>query len=450
MAAMSHNSGSVAIIESKEMKESATSSDPVIRVRQLGKCYHIYDKPQDRLKQSLWGGRRKFYREFWALRDVSFEVGRGETVGIIGRNGSGKSTLLQLIAGTLAPSVGNTETVGRVAALLELGSGFNPEFTGRENVYMNGAILGLSRAEIDARFEAIETFAAIGDFIDQPVKIYSSGMVVRLAFAVSINVDPDILIIDEALAVGDMGFQIKCMERLDQLTKSGITLLFVSHDVIAVKAFCSRAVYLSEGKVKAAGSASDMVELFLMDIRDAQRKEVAGAPPVRAKPVIGRPGSVAFGTDQGRIVSAAFEENGASQWACSTGETVSVVVEVEYDATVTSPCVSLLLHDHRMVDLSGRYAMVSGRQGADGLFRATLRFKFIANLNNLTCYLTVRLEDRSTHDIFFPIDKQSGALQLYVNRPPGRDFLGIFDCAISAEELSPLPVEQERPSATGE
>lgn len=417
------------------------SSEKMIRVENLGKCYHIYDRPQDRLKQSLWGGRRKFYREFWALREASFEVTRGETIGIIGRNGSGKSTMLQMIAGTLTPTTGAAHTYGRVAALLELGSGFNPEFTGRENVYLNAAILGLNREYIDARFGDIASFADIGDFIDQPVKTYSTGMVLRLAFSVSINVEPEILIVDEALAVGDMGFQLKCMERLDQLTKSGITLLFVSHDIASVKAFCSRALYLEAGRVKATGSASDMVELFLMDIREAQRRDMSAAAVVRPKPSIGRDGAVAFGTDQGRIVSAVFEQSGTTQWACSTGDRVTAVAEVEFDDSVKNPSVSLVVHDHRMLDLSGRYFRIKGQRGDDGLSRARVRFTVPTGLNASTFFITIRLEDRSTDDIFFPIDKQAGALQLHMSRPPDRHFIGPVEMPIECEELEAQPIE---------
>ncbi|MDA8254146.1 MAG: ABC transporter ATP-binding protein [Betaproteobacteria bacterium] len=406
-----------------------------IKVQNLSKCYQIYDRPQDRLKQSLWRGRKRFFREFWALREVSFEVGKGETVGIIGRNGSGKSTLLQLIVGTLTPTEGGVTSNGRVAALLELGSGFNPDFTGRENVYMNGAILGLSRTDIDARFEAIAAFADIGDFIDQPVKTYSSGMMVRLAFAVSVNVDPDILIVDEALAVGDMGFQLKCMEQLDRLTKSGITMLFVSHDIATIKAFCNRAIYLADGRMKASGSASDMVELYLLDTRDAQRRALSGAPAIKVKSAIGGGDAIAFGTDQGRIVSAAFEQNGTTQWACSTGDRIDIVAEVEYDATVKHPAISLVLHDHRMIDLSGRYFRINGKPAENGSFRASVKFSLAASLNNGIFFLTVRLEDRISDDIFFPIDKQTGALQLHVNRPAKQHFIGLFDAPIECEAI---------------
>ena len=215
-----------------------------------------------RLQRAIGQPPRQYFREFWALKDVSFEVKRGETVGIIGRNGAGKSTLLQILCGTLSPTQGNVEIKGRVAALLELGSGFNPEFTGRENVYMNASVLGLSNEEIDARFDDIVAFADIGDFLDQPVKTYSSGMYIRLAFAVVVHVDADILIVDEALSVGDMYFQAKCMAHMKKLMSSGVTVLFVSHDTSAVKALCSRAVYLEQGKVVASGSTDDVVEAY--------------------------------------------------------------------------------------------------------------------------------------------------------------------------------------------
>lgn len=232
-----------------------SSNDTAIEVKNLGKIYNIYKRPQDRLKQSVIPRlqrlvsrpEKRYFREFWALRNVSFDVRKGETVGIIGRNGSGKSTLLQMISGTLTPTTGTVFTSGRIAALLELGSGFNPEFSGRENVYLNGAILGLSRNEIDARFDDIASFADIGEFIEQPVKMYSSGMVVRLAFAVQAMVDPDILIVDEALAVGDEKFQRKCFARLEELKSQGTSILFVSHAWQQVIQLCERALLLEHG-----------------------------------------------------------------------------------------------------------------------------------------------------------------------------------------------------------
>ena len=249
-----------------------------IKVQNLSKCYHIYDSPRDRLKQFIaprlqrltWQRPKQYFREFWALKDVSFEVKKGETVGIIGRNGSGKSTLLQMICGTLNPSHGSIETNGRIAALLELGSGFNPEFTGRENVYMNASVLGLSNKEIDERFDDIAAFADIGDFIEQSVKTYSSGMMVRLAFVVIAHVDADILIIDEALAVGDAFFTQKCMRFLRDFMKTG-TVLFVSHDTNSIKNLCSYAVWIEKGQVLQEGAPKDVCELYLEAFYEAQQ-----------------------------------------------------------------------------------------------------------------------------------------------------------------------------------
>ncbi len=238
-------------------------SDIAISVKNLTKTYRIFGHPGDRIKQALTFGRMRFHREFTALKDVSLEIKKGETVGIIGRNGSGKSTLLQLICGILKPTVGSVSVNGRISALLELGAGFNPEFTGRENVYFQGAMMGLAKEIMLERFNDIATFADIGDFIDQPVRTYSSGMFVRLAFATAIHIDPDILVVDEALAVGDIAFQRKCFERLGQLLadKQRIVLL-VSHDLRQVERFCSRVIFLHNGRVMADGPAHDTCQIY--------------------------------------------------------------------------------------------------------------------------------------------------------------------------------------------
>jgi len=238
------------------------SSDIAIKVENISKCYHIYDKARDRLLQMLLRGKKQYYREFWALKEVSFEIRKGETIGIIGRNGAGKSTLLQMICGTLNPTSGQIQTNGRVAALLELGAGFNPAFTGRENIYMAASLYGLSTDEVNEKFSEISAFSEIGDFIEQPVGIYSSGMFVRLAFALVVHVDPDILIIDEALAVGDYAFVQKCYRRLDYLRSRGVTLLFVTHDTTAIKMLSERAVWLHEGRLKGKGASSDVVDAY--------------------------------------------------------------------------------------------------------------------------------------------------------------------------------------------
>lgn len=253
------------------------SSEPVISVQGLSKCYNIYDHPRDRLLQMLCRGRRQYFREFWALHNVSFDIPKGQTVGIIGRNGSGKSTLLQLICGTLHPTEGSIVTRGRIAALLELGSGFNPEFTGRENVFLNAALFGLSRAETQARFADIVAFADIGEFIDQPIKSYSSGMMVRLAFAVIAHVDADILVIDEALAVGDAFFTQKCMRFL-RTFQDRHSLLFVSHDTASVINLCDRAIWLDHGRVHSAGNTKDVCEEYLNCLFQSMEDNVSPRP----------------------------------------------------------------------------------------------------------------------------------------------------------------------------
>lgn len=247
------------------------STDIVISADQVGKAYRLWDSPSSRLMVPLMEATplpglkaraRRLYRDFWALENISFQVGRGESMAIIGRNGSGKSTLLQIIAGTLQPTRGAVRVKGRVAALLELGSGFNSEFTGRENIHLNAALFGLSRAQIDARFADIVNFADIGDFIEQPVKIYSSGMVVRLAFAVAAHIEPDILIVDEALSVGDARFQLKCARAIDRFLAQGVTLLFVSHDTSMIKRLCKSAVLLERGQLVFNGDPNDVVNLY--------------------------------------------------------------------------------------------------------------------------------------------------------------------------------------------
>jgi len=233
-----------------------------IKVENLTKIYKLYDKPVDRLKESLHPFKKKYHREFYALKNLNFEVKEGETVGIIGKNGAGKSTLLQIITGVVTPTSGNVIANGKIAALLELGTGFNPELTGIENIYFSGTIMGYTKEEIDAKLDDIISFADIGDFINQPIKLYSSGMMLRLAFSVAINVDPKILIIDEALAVGDMGFQMKCINRIDRMRSQGITMLFVSHAPTTIKKLCDRAIWISDGQIYSMGEAVSIADAY--------------------------------------------------------------------------------------------------------------------------------------------------------------------------------------------
>jgi len=355
------------------------SSEIAIKVRNLSKCYQIYEQPHDRLKQSIYPrlqrifgkNPQQYFREFWALKDISFEIKKGETIGIIGRNGSGKSTLLQIICGTLSPTNGSIQTQGRIAALLELGSGFNPEFTGRENVYMNAAILGLSKEEIDARFDDIISFADIGDFIEQPVKIYSSGMALRLAFAVIAHVDADILVIDEALGVGDAFFTQKCMRFLRTFMKTG-TVLFVSHDTDSVRGLCAEAIWLEKGNVLQQGTAKNICENYLEAYFEAQqgkgtttRMKVKAADSLAANIQDQRqeflnksnlrndiqifdfdPDAPSFGKEQAQISAVRFlnADGNPLAWIVG-GEEVFLKIEVISHATLDSPIVGFFIKD---------------------------------------------------------------------------------------------------------
>ena len=418
-------------------RANGTADDIAVRVNDLSKCYHIYDRPQDRLKQSIFPRlqrlmgwpTRQYHRDFWALKDVSLEVKRGETIGIIGRNGSGKSTLLQLICGTLAPTSGSIETNGRIAALLELGSGFNPDFTGRENVYMNAAVLGLSRDETDSRFDEIAAFADIGQFIDQPLKTYSSGMAVRLAFAVSVCVEPDILVVDEALAVGDMAFQFKCLDRLRTLTASGTTLLFVSHDIGMVKSFCDSVLYLAKGTQRLQGLPDEVAELYFMEMRDEQRRSSTGKTGVSIKRFLGQGRGTAFGTDEGHIVAARFTNSDGLFSSFAHGEEVEIEMEAEYSRSVSHPCLSLYVQNHRFLEVSGGWCFLEGQETSNGRKSVRVYARFPADLAPGRYHITVRLENRGSDTLFEPIDKQVGLLSFEIVRSR-QSFLGVVDLQV--------------------
>lgn len=239
------------------------TNDIAIRIENLSKVYKIFDRPIDRMKEALHPFHKRYSRDFYALKNISFTLKKGETLGIIGKNGAGKSTLLKIITGVLTPSSGHIEVNGRIASLLELGAGFNPEMTGIENIYMNGTLMGYSKEEMDERINNIVSFADIGNFINQPVKMYSSGMFARLAFAVNAFVEPDILIVDEALSVGDNAFQIKCMKRMKELMEGGTTILFVSHDINAVRRFCTKVVWVNDGNIKVMGEVNWVVDKYV-------------------------------------------------------------------------------------------------------------------------------------------------------------------------------------------
>ncbi len=353
--------------------ERAPLDAPVIAVQGVGKMYRLYNRPQDRLKHQLLRRFGKVYGQvFWALRDVSFEVERGEIVGIIGCNGSGKSTLLQLLAGVLQPTTGTIHVRGRVAALLELGSGFNPEYTGRENVFMNGAILGISRAEMEARFEQIAAFAEIGDFIDQPVKVYSSGMFLRLAFAVAVNVDADILLIDEALAVGDVFFRQKCYQHLEALHERGVTIVLVTHAMLDVEERCQHALLLHRGDVVFQGGAAETVKRYYL-LEQEQRLTELPPAPTAATPAapVGTDATAPVWPGPEAFLDLAGIQQVSNGWARCTGiavcnahgqpclvfqqgETASFFYEFELLRDIEVPIGGLSIHNDKGLQIHGK------------------------------------------------------------------------------------------------
>jgi lipopolysaccharide transport system ATP-binding protein len=327
---------------------SSAPDTPAIRLHRLGKCYRLYAQPRDRLKEALFGRWRRYHREVWALRDVSFDIPRGHTVGILGANGSGKSTLLQILAGTLSPSEGEALVRGRVSALLELGSGFNPDLSGRENVYLNATVLGLTRQQIDERFDAIAAFADVGDFLDCPLRTYSSGMAVRLAFSVAINVDPDVLLIDEALAVGDIRFQQRCITRIRQLRDQGVTILFVTHDLEAAKRLCDRLHVLEHGRLIRSGPPEAVANWYLGHMTSTH-----GLP---ARPAVHEESPALFrhGDGKGRITRVTMLDDAEQPTTAARLDGLYCFrFELEFHAAIDSPILGFYLRDRMGTDVIG-------------------------------------------------------------------------------------------------
>jgi ABC-type polysaccharide/polyol phosphate transport system ATPase subunit len=347
-------------------------SNAAVEFSRVSKSYPIYASPRLRLKELATFNRRSFHTDYWALRDVSFEVARGETFCIVGENGCGKSTLLQICAGILQPNEGTIVVNGRVSALLELGSGFNPEFTGRDNVYLNGAIVGFSRKEMDDRFQEIEAFAEIGDFIDRPVKTYSSGMMVRLAFSVAIHVDPEILLVDEALAVGDVYFRQRCVRKVHELRARGITILFVSHATGDIKALGDRAMWLQRGRLMAVGKTDLVVSKYLaaMQEKDAgyQGPGARGQGPAGG----GEPAEVVegipnidhrFGDGRAEVIGiAVLDTNGRRLSSLQNNSTIVVRISVKAKSNIERPIVGFMFRNHLGVDFAGTN---TAREGYD-------------------------------------------------------------------------------------
>jgi len=349
-------------------------SRAIVEFRGVSKSYPIYSSPSARLKELLCLNRVSFHRDFPALRDVSFEIYRGETFCIVGENGSGKSTLLQIVAGILHPTHGHVTVNGRVAALLELGTGFNPEFTGRQNVYLNAAILGLSRQEIDAKFKQIEEFAEIGEFIDQPVKTYSSGMAVRLAFAIAIHVDPEILLVDEALAVGDIYFRQRCLRKVHELRAAGVTILFVSHAVSEVKAIGDRTLWLDSGRVRDIGETDAVVTRYMAAMAEKdniyltavhQKEQREQHSPVQAPEIVDSLPNIdhRFGDGRAEVLGiAVLDSTGAPAYILEPSTSVVVRISVRAHENITLPIVGFMMRNHIGLDFAGTN---TAREGYD-------------------------------------------------------------------------------------
>lgn len=450
-----------------------SSDQSVISVRNVSKCFYTYDKPRDRLKQAIvprfqrWAGDQvtTYGKEFWALRDISFEVKKGETVGIVGRNGSGKSTLLQIICGTLSPTIGEIETRGRIAALLELGSGFNPEFTGRENVYLNAAVLGLTRDEVNDRFDAIAGFADIGEFLDQPVKAYSSGMAVRLAFAVQAQVDPEILVVDEALSVGDARFQAKCFERLRQLKENGTSILLVTHSSEQVVTHCSRAILLEQSRVEMIGESRPVINRYTdilfgrnnsADAKDDEKPSLADAAQAAAAPVtptvqlslhsdvyasrIGyNPHEYRWGDGAATLMDFHLSAGGREfPTSIESGEEVVLGVALKFNRTLINPILGFTIKTKEGVTVYGTNSYLlecaetrsMGRSGSV----ATASVKFVNRLATGDYFISLGIASREGEDII-PHDRRYDSIHFVVEPTP--KLLGLIDLA-AAMTIDPV------------
>ncbi|MCP1373423.1 ABC transporter ATP-binding protein [Dyella lutea] len=455
------------------------SSEISIRVDDVSKSFPIYAQPHHRLMQmfSVGEAKNRWFSEFHALSKVSFEIRKGETVGIMGRNGSGKSTLLQIICGTLAPSAGQVQVSGRVAALLELGAGFNPEFTGRENVFLNGTLLGLTREQIEAKLDEIFAFADIGQFVDQPVKSYSSGMYIRLAFAVAINVSPDILIVDEALSVGDEAFQRKCFARIERIRNEGATILFVSHSAGTVLELCNRAIMLDGGELLAIGAPKEVVSRYqkllyapadmVSGIRERYRKELHAIPGGKVEPAqsIGRNGAASSIAEAAELADAYYDPGLQSQ---------SQLRFASQGATIEAPCLETLAGERVNVVRSGaeyvfsycasfaqlgtgvRFGMliksVSGLELGGAVTSGTLdaidvvepgtsvrvRFRFRCLLAPGTYFLNAGIRGRVGEEETF-LDRVVDAFTFRVLPDPGRLATGFIDFHVQPQVESVQP-----------
>lgn len=410
-----------------------STTSVAIQAADLSKCYSLYHHPRDRLKQFLWPsrwwGEHKFYRELWALRNINFSINRGEVVGIVGQNGSGKSTLLQLICGTLTPTHGHVNCEGRIAALLELGAGFNPEFTGRENVLMNAAILGLNQQEIDQRLENIIDFSGVRDFIDQPVKTYSSGMYVRLAFSVAINIDPDILVIDEALSVGDGAFARKSFNRIMQMRDTGKTILFCSHSLFQVESLCARAIWIHKGQIVMDDDSPKVVSAYQTFLdqnnTDSPPTELPGSRIAEKSPETGS--AITSGYARFDKITV-LTDNSQVQNALISSEQSDLQVELDFTSDPMLPCptigVTIQSKDGRTITSAATWEdAFTMQRSASGAGRVRIEFRQIPLLKGeyqisayLLCERGLHVYDTAENIALMEV-KQTGRLQGYFSIP---------------------------------
>ena len=384
-----------------------------LRVEGVSKQYRIYERPGDRLKESLTRGRLIRHKPFWALSDINFEVEAGTTTGLVGPNGCGKSTLLQIIAGTLEPTSGSVAHEGRVAALLELGAGFNPEFTGIENIFMNAALMGFSRRETEKLLPSVERFAEIGQFVHQPVKTYSSGMFVRLAFAIAASVEPDIMVIDEALAVGDAVFQHRCLRRLKEMQERGTTILFVSHDAAAIRALCSRAILLNAGRMVADGTPAEVLKRYQRIIMEREEAFEAAQPTVASDDDATRAAedenraplrySYRHGDGCAEIISAEMLDTARRRAEIvETGEEMLLRVRVRFHAETDAPVIGFLIRNRHGIHVYGtntkEQQVEFGRVGRGEVIEASFSFNCWLGIDDYSISLAVHSRDGISYD----------------------------------------------------
>ena len=426
------------------------SSDPIITVENLEKSYRLYSQPLDRVREALSFRRHSFHTKFHALKGISFEIEKGETVGLIGPNGSGKSTLLEILCGTLTPSQGMVKVAGTIGGLLELGAGFNPEFTGRENVYLNATIFGLSKKVIDSKIDGIEEFASIGEFIDRPVRTYSSGMYVRLAFAAMIGVDPDILVIDEALAVGDVRFQRKCYRHFQKLQDNGSTILFVSHAVELIRSHCSRAIHLDKGNIISLGPPKAVVQSYLesmfLDAASTTKGETAGdGPIIRSADAkhdelgtsIYNPFEHRWGDGRARIVDFSIVANGVERPSVfPRGALVELRMQVEFHKSLDRIIYGFTLKTLEGVTVFGantrsRHQLIQARTEGDV---GEVKFRFRLNVLAGEYFVSLGVAVDDEHSDQIAVDRRYDMLHLKVTGGP-EDF-GLAEFAMNISEVS--------------